>query len=260
MRAVSNAVREGHYARKQIFCRDWLISWSHRSRFEIGLELAREFAGKRVLDYGCGDGTFLGMLMASSAAPAEAVGVEVDGAVVEDCRQRLGQQGMRFIKLDELDASHPDGMFDGIICMEVLEHMLEVDSILETFERMLAPNGKVLISVPVETGLPLLVKQTMRRIAGWRGVADYPGTSSYTLGEYWASLFADSKKQIERPIHGGADGHGIHDHKGFNWMAFRELLSRRFRIERMLSSPITWLTPHLASQVWFIVQKNARTP
>ncbi|MFY9574693.1 MAG: hypothetical protein WAV20_25105, partial [Blastocatellia bacterium] len=150
--------------------------------------------------------------------------------------------------------------YDGVICMEVLEHLVEVGPILDTLDRLLSPSGRLLISVPVETGLPLLVKQAIRRIAGWRGVGDYPGTSPYTMREYWTSLFADSKKRIERPIHWGADGSGVHDHKGFNWMALRELLARRFVLERTLASPITWLTPHLASQVWFVARKKTLAP
>ena len=86
MTNVDEAISKGHYARKQLFCKDRLISWSHRSRFQMGVELARKYSGKRVLDYGCGDGTFLAMLMADSAAPQAAVGVEAHSVLIEDCR------------------------------------------------------------------------------------------------------------------------------------------------------------------------------
>ncbi len=36
---------KGHYAAKQIFCKDPLIAWSHRRRFEVGLRLARASQG-----------------------------------------------------------------------------------------------------------------------------------------------------------------------------------------------------------------------
>ncbi len=78
MTDVQHSVDAGHYARQQIHSRDPLIAWSHRRRFQAALALARPFAGGRVLDYGCGDGTFLGLLQASGAAPALAVGAEID--------------------------------------------------------------------------------------------------------------------------------------------------------------------------------------
>jgi len=222
-------VDQGHYAKKQLLCKDWLISWSHRRRFEVGVGLARQFAGKQVLDYGCGDGTFLAMLMAESAAPASAVGSEVHASVVEDCRSRLGNRpGLDFILNSELDSPRHLNAYDAIICMEVLEHIIDVKPVLERLVRLLVPSGQLLVSVLVEIAWPLLVKQVVRRISGWRGLGDYPGTSPYSLREYWVSVFAGCRQHIVRPVHRAEDGSFFHDHKGFNWMVLREASARRF--------------------------------
>jgi SAM-dependent methyltransferase len=258
MHISDKSINAGHFAKKQILCKDRLISWSHRSRFHLGLLLAQQFAGKRLLDYGCGDGTFLAMLMNTQAPPAIAVGAELLSEVVEDCRGRLGQFGLDFVVNEELDTAEHQGVYDAVICMEVLEHVLEVRPLLDQFARLLSPAGTLIISVPVETGLPLLVKQAVRRVAGWRGIGDYPGTSSYTIAEFATGVLATGRRQhIVRPIHKNADGSASHDHKGFNWMVLREMLSRSFEIERVVGSPLGWLTPHLASQVWFLVRKKA---
>src|SRR5688500_19458002 len=91
-------LREGHYAAKQIFCRAGLIAWSHRRRFEVGLRLARRFAGRRILDYGCGDATFLALLQAAPDRPAALVGAELDDDQVADCRRRFaGRAGLAFV-------------------------------------------------------------------------------------------------------------------------------------------------------------------
>ena len=254
---VNEALQEGHYAKKQIFCKDWLISWSHSSRFQIGLRLARQFAGQRILDYGCGDGTFLAMLMASPSSPCAAVGAEVHSELIDDCLKRLCDvPDLSFALIAELDAAAHREAYDAVFCMEVLEHVVRVAPVLETLAGLLKPEGKLLISVPVETGAPLLVKQAARKIAGWRGLGDYKYTSSYTLGEYWASLFAGTRQHITRPVYKGGDGHDFHDHKGFNWKVLREMLRERFHLEAMFSSPITWLPPQMASQVWFIARKK----
>lgn len=253
-----NAIKTGHFARKQIFCRDWLIAWSHRSRFEIGLQLAQLCVGQRVLDYGCGDGTFLALLMARPCAPAFAVGAELEARVVSECRARLGQAGrLDFVPVDELRSPAHCGAYDAVFCMEVLEHVVEVEPALDVLARLLTPTGRLFISVPVETGLPLLVKQAARHIAGWRGIGDYPGIAPYTWREYWVSLFAGPKQHIARSTHFNAGGQPAHDHKGFNWMALRDLVAAHFEIERTISSPLSWAPPQLASQVWLLARKKA---
>lgn len=238
--------------------KDWLIAWCHRRRFQMALYLAKEFTQKRILDYGCGDGTFLALVMKKEGlAPSLAVGAEATPDLVEDCRARLGSfTRMKFVLLDELDQPEHPGAYDGIFCMEVLEHVVEVEPLLDRFIRLLAPSGKLLISIPVEIGLPLLMKQAMRTIAGWRGLGDYPGISPYTLREYGLSIFAGPRQHIVRPQFRDANGNLFYDHKGFNWKVLRELLAKRFHIEGTLSSPLPWLPPSLNSQVWFLARKS----
>jgi SAM-dependent methyltransferase len=255
--AADDILRQGHYAAKQIFCKDRLIAWSHRRRFETGLRLGQQFAGKRLLDYGCGDGTFLALLDAGGAPPARAVGVELDDVQVDDCRARFADRPrLAFERIEALEGDAHRGVYDGVVCMEVLEHVVALDTIVDRLWRALASDGSLIVSVPVETGLPLLLKQAARRVAGWRGIGDYPGTSPYTLSEYAASVFAGARQHIKRPIYGVDGPTPFHDHKGFNWMALRERLSRRFVLEHTYASPVAWVGPQLATQVWFEMRKK----
>lgn len=257
MRVIGDSIQKGHFARKQLFSRDRLISWSHRRRFEVGLELGRTVAGARVLDYGCGDGTFLAMLMSTPERPLKAVGAEIQLATVEDCDRRLGgDSDLVFVANKELSEPGHKHAYDAVFCMEVLEHVVDVEPLFDLFDNLLAPGGKLVISVPVETGVPLILKQTIRRIAGWRGIGDYPGTGSYDFAEYCKSIFAGRRQHISRSVLDDGSGMPFHDHKGFNWMALRESVSRRFIIDQLLSSPVAWLPPHLASQVWFVARKQ----
>ena len=72
---VQPLVDGGHYAREQIHSCDPLIAWSRRQRFRAGHGLARPFAGSRVLDCGCGDGTCLGLLQVWFGARTRVAGV-----------------------------------------------------------------------------------------------------------------------------------------------------------------------------------------
>jgi len=254
---VDAALRHGHYAAKQIFCKDRLIAWSHRRRFAAGLRLMAPFAGQRILDYGCGDGTFLALLCSSPQAPAAAVGAEIDETLVTDCRNRFRSlTGVGFELIGALDQPRHSRAYDAVVCMEVLEHVVNLEPVIECLWRALADGGTLLVSVPVETGLPLLVKQAARRIAGWRGIGDYRSTSRYTLREYAAGVLAGSADYMARPVYGRDRSLPFHDHKGFNWRALRRRLESRFAIDRVVASPLPWIGPRLATQVWFVARKK----
>ena len=91
---MNDLLKSGDYARKQIYCRSGLVRWSHGSRFELARALVAPRAGGRLLDYGCGDGTFVAMVHAGFQ---EAVGVDVDPKQIEECSARLGHlPGVRF--------------------------------------------------------------------------------------------------------------------------------------------------------------------
>ncbi len=251
---------QGHYAKKQILSRSRLISWSHTRRFHVGLELARQFEGQTVLDYGCGDGTFLSLLMRGPHPPARAVGAEITHDLVSDCRDRLRDiPSLSFETTEELSKTEHGASMDGVICMEVLEHIVDLDDMLDRLIRFLKPGGKLVVSVPVETGIPVLVKQTVRRVAGWRGIGDYPGTTPYEWRELLKGVFAGSKQHVERPIHREPNGYEFHDHKGFNWMLLRDKIAERIPIVSLRSSPVAWLPPRmLASQVWMVGEAVGR--
>jgi SAM-dependent methyltransferase len=254
---VDAALREGHYAAKQIFSRDRLVAYSHRRRFEVGVSLAQRFQGKRILDYGCGDGTFINLLCATAGRPATAIGAEIDAYQVSDCRTRLAHlPGVGFVSTARLDDPEHQAAYDGVVCMEVLEHVVAIDSVIDRLWRLLGSDGTLLVSVPVETGLPLLLKQLGRRMASLRGVDAYRGSNPYTLGEYVASVFAGSAPHMERPIYNVDGDMPFHDHKGFNWRVLRGRLTRRFVIDETVASPLPRLGPNLATQVWFVAHKK----
>ena len=143
MTDLRSAIEQGHYARKQILSRDRLVAWSHSRRFDTAVSLARAFREKRLLDYGCGDGTFLALTMMTPDAPSLAVGAELSVEAIDDCRRRYRDEPRLRVRARagprrELHIGH----YDAVFCMEVFEHVVDWDPELERLERLLAPGGR----------------------------------------------------------------------------------------------------------------------
>jgi SAM-dependent methyltransferase len=254
VKTPDDLLKTGDYARKQLYCPSGLVRWSHGSRFELARALVAPGAGGRLLDYGCGDGTFVAMVHDSFR---ETVGLDVDPKQVDEAAARLGHlQGARFAVTPpaagfRLPAS---GEFDVVTCMEVLEHCLEDERrrIIGVLARLVAPGGLVVVSVPVEIGPSLLGKHAARTIAGWRGLGDYRHRERYSPWELARSLVG---LPIERPVLEGRGPGGpyrYHGHKGFDYREVARELSAYFSIERRLFSPMPALGRFGNSQAWFV--------
>jgi methionine biosynthesis protein MetW len=98
---------------------------------------------KRVLDVGCGTGSMSKLL--ADLRGVQLVGIEPDLARAEKARER-GLE-VRHGLLDE-SALHDLGLFDVVVFADVLEHLSDPWSVLNFAQRMLAPSGMVIASVP----------------------------------------------------------------------------------------------------------------
>jgi hypothetical protein len=184
------------------------------------------------------------------------VGAEIDQVLVDGARERFrALAGLSFVHAgDELDAL-PAAGFGVLTCMEVLEHCTAetVERVLGRLKRLAAPGAAVIISVPVETGPALLVKQAARAAAGLRGISGYQERERYAPGELVRMI---TGAPVDRPVYEShfADGtpNRYHGHKGFSWRALAARVERDFVIERTRFSPVPALGPLLNSQAWLL--------
>lgn len=253
-----SALGGGTYARKQIFSRSRLVAWSHGSRFEMARRLVSPAAGGRLLDYGCGDGTFAAMVHADFAST---VGTDVDTAQLADCARRFHDlPRVAFVPLPAVlgDTRHaPPAAYDAVTCMEVLEHCVDDvrRRVLADLHRLVAPTGRVIISVPIEIGLSLIAKQMARRVAAWRNLGDYRFSERYSWVELARLTLGGSRSGIERPVYrggSGQDAYAYHGHKGFNWRALEQEARALFHVDARRYSPMPAFGPFLNSQVWLV--------
>jgi 2-polyprenyl-3-methyl-5-hydroxy-6-metoxy-1,4-benzoquinol methylase len=250
-----NQIEPGHYAQKQLLSPSGLVRWSHGSRFRLARELVAPFAGQPLLDYGCGDGTFLALVQ--DLFPT-AVGVDVAADQIADCALRFaGAPGIAFFSTDGLNDPRHRDRYEIVVCMEVLEHCpddVQV-TVLDQIFTATAPRGTVVISVPIEIGPPLLAKQSARALVALGGLSEYATRERYQPGELVRMVFAGPETAIPRDEYEGDRGSRFTGHKGFNWRRLQRTIEQRFDVERRLFSPLPRLGAWLNSQVWFVCRK-----
>lgn len=96
---------------------------------------------RRILDVGCGTGTMLGALRGFG----DVHGVDTEPAAVEFCHG----QGEAQVELSPGGRiPHPDGCFDLVTLLDVIEHVDRDQDLLEEARRVLAPGGAIFVTVP----------------------------------------------------------------------------------------------------------------
>lgn len=107
-------------------------------------------AGRRVLDLGCGTGYGAAHLAARGAGSV--VGIDVDAPAVEFARGRYAGPGLRFARADLSRAAEwPDGPFDLLVALNVLEHVPDLEAVLRAARERTAPGAAFIAAVPPVT-------------------------------------------------------------------------------------------------------------
>lgn len=136
----------------------------------LGYVKASDFAGKRVLDFGCGAGAST-IVLWRLLPPCEIVGIDLQERLLRLARARARHFGMgcaRFLRSPSADSIPADmGTFDFVILSAVYEHLLpgERRTLLPRLWSHVKPGGVLFLNQtphrysPVEwhtTGLPLI--------------------------------------------------------------------------------------------------------
>jgi SAM-dependent methyltransferase len=110
--------------------------------------------GDRVLDLGCGEGTFT--QIAADHGAGGVIGVEVAPAAIDRARRAHTELDFR---LAPIDGPLPlaDASIDLIWCSEVIEHVADTATWLSEVRRVLARGGRLLLTTPAHGRLRLLV-------------------------------------------------------------------------------------------------------
>ena len=122
-------------------------------RFFLRTTLMLRLLGQRggtVLDVGCGDGFFLRRLAQEGYG---GVGIDVSAAGIELARQVLADYPQCEVRCAPIQEFGPDGGYPTVACGETLEHIEDDVEFLRQINRLMAPGGTLVLTVPVDMTL-----------------------------------------------------------------------------------------------------------
>jgi SAM-dependent methyltransferase len=224
--------QETPYAEKTFGDRNPLKRYLQTGRLQDAIALSEGLPEPRaILDFGAGNGELCKRL-SGHFPKARLVCFEPHPGLLEQARQNLaGVSGIEFVSAA---ADLSSGQFDLLFCLEVFEHLpaKESEEAIDTIQRLLAPNGHVIIGVPIEVGPPALYKGLFRL---FRRYGDFDANMANILR---ATI---GRPPSSRPVVELMPGSFYHlHHLGFDHRRFTKWLEQRFRLIRQSGSPAGW--------------------
>ncbi|ETX27205.1 bifunctional 2-polyprenyl-6-hydroxyphenol methylase/3-demethylubiquinol 3-O-methyltransferase UbiG [Roseivivax isoporae] len=119
-----------------------------------------DWQDRDVLDLGCGGGF---MAEALARRGARVTGIDPAGEAIRAAAAHAETEGLgiRYDTGTGEDLPYADGAFDAVVCVDVLEHVADLDRVLEESARVLRPGGTFLFDTINRNRLASFVAVTM---------------------------------------------------------------------------------------------------
>ncbi len=128
---------------------DWfatpLGSLADRRETQLLMRLLAPRPGERVLDVGCGTAHWLPSVARSGA---RWTGVEPSTPMLAVAQSRSAFLGADLVRGRAEDLPFSSGVFDGVLCVTVLEFVDDLRRVLTEVARVVTPRGRLVFGVP----------------------------------------------------------------------------------------------------------------
>ncbi|KAB2682961.1 MULTISPECIES: class I SAM-dependent methyltransferase [Brucella] len=240
---------QSNYANITFNDRNIIKRWLQRKRLTTSLRLVDpDFRPRCIVDYGAGNGEIIKTL-AVLYPDAKIICFEPTQNLMAEAKKNLiGIPNVVFTEtVETIAASSVDLLF----CLEVFEHLpsKETEDAFNVFKRVLSDQGRIVIGLPVEVGIPSLYKGLFRMVRRF-------GAYDATIGNVLRSFAYLPPK--ERPCSEIAPGFGYYfDHMGFDYRAFRSELKKHFLVEQMKGGPFPAFGAAFNPEINFLAKLRA---
>lgn len=185
--------------------------YAQMSRSQQGLDGAGEwqtlrallpdFAGKRVLDLGCGYGWHC--IYAAEQGAAEVTGVDLSEKMLAVAREKTTQANVRYLRASIEDAAFEPERFDVVLSSLAFHYVRDFGPVVRNIHRWLAPGGELVFSCehPVFTA-----EGSQDWTYGPDGeILHFPVDNYYLEGERTANFLGEKVTKYHRTLTGYLD-------------------------------------------------------
>ena len=104
-------------------------------------------APQRILDIGCGWGSTTEALRKRGGVTF-AIGVEIDPASAQEAKKQFDHVYCSAVEDAPFEERIAPGTLDAVLCLDVLEHLVDPWAVVRRVSPLLAPGGRLYVSVP----------------------------------------------------------------------------------------------------------------
>ena len=138
----------------------------------------------KVLDVGCGPGTFIGNYLGN----VDCLGIDVSAPQIDYANRRYGTVRHRFSTEALAGLGDAGERFDAVTLIEVIEHLASADArgLLDEVRRLLSPQGRLVVTTPNYRSLWPLIEWGVNRVS--RVTYEQQHINKYDRGRLAADL------------------------------------------------------------------------